>query len=71
MSFPTGGTNSTRTKRLVLITQGTVANWDLGQLVGPALVGLAEEKDLILLVTTGGQADRIHSRTDSLRTLVS
>jgi len=44
-----------QTKRLVLITQGTVANWDLGQLVGPALVGLAEEKDLILLVTTGGQ----------------
>jgi UDP:flavonoid glycosyltransferase YjiC (YdhE family) len=44
-----------QTKRLVLITQGTVANRDLGQLVGPALVGLAEEKDLILLVTTGGQ----------------
>ena len=44
-----------QTKRIVLITQGTVANWDLGQLVGPALVGLAEEKDLILLVTTGGQ----------------
>jgi UDP:flavonoid glycosyltransferase YjiC (YdhE family) len=43
------------TKRLVLITQGTVANRDFGQLVGPALVGLAEEKDLILLVTTGGQ----------------
>lgn len=44
-----------QTKRLVLITQGTVANRDLGQLVGPALVGLGEEKDLILLVTTGGQ----------------
>jgi UDP:flavonoid glycosyltransferase YjiC (YdhE family) len=44
-----------QTKRLVLITQGTVANRDFGQLVGPALVGLAEEKDLILLVTTGGQ----------------
>lgn len=43
------------TKRLVLITQGTVANMDLGQLVGPALAGLSEEKDLILLVTTGGQ----------------
>jgi UDP:flavonoid glycosyltransferase YjiC (YdhE family) len=44
-----------KTKRLVLVTQGTIANRDLGQLVGPALVGLAEEKDLILLVTTGGQ----------------
>jgi UDP:flavonoid glycosyltransferase YjiC (YdhE family) len=44
-----------QTKRLVLITQGTVANRDFGQLVGPALIGLAEEKELILLVTTGGQ----------------
>jgi UDP:flavonoid glycosyltransferase YjiC (YdhE family) len=43
------------TKRLVLVTQGTVANRDFGQLVGPALQGLAEEKDLIVLVTTGGQ----------------
>jgi MGT family glycosyltransferase len=43
------------TKRLVLVTQGTVANRDFGQLVGPALEGLAKEKDLIILVTTGGQ----------------
>ena len=42
-------------KRLVLVTQGTVANRDLGQLVGPALQGLAKEKDLTVLVTTGGQ----------------
>jgi hypothetical protein len=43
------------TKRLVLVTQGTVANRDLGQLMGPAQQGLAEEKDLIVLVTTGDQ----------------
>lgn len=43
------------TKHLVLVTQGTVANRDFGQLVGPALQGLAEEKDLIVMVTTGGQ----------------
>ena len=43
-------------KRLVLVTQGTVANRDLGQLVGPALQGLANEEDLTVLVTTGGQA---------------
>lgn len=43
------------TKRLVLVTQGTVANRDLGQLVGPTLQGLAKEEDLIVLVTTGGQ----------------
>jgi UDP:flavonoid glycosyltransferase YjiC (YdhE family) len=41
-------------KRLVLLTQGTIANRDLGQLIGPALQGLAEQKDLIVLVTTGG-----------------
>jgi UDP:flavonoid glycosyltransferase YjiC (YdhE family) len=44
-----------RTKRLVLVTQGTIANRDFGQLVGPTLTGLAEEQDLIVLVTTGGQ----------------
>jgi UDP:flavonoid glycosyltransferase YjiC (YdhE family) len=43
------------TKRLVLLTQGTVANRDFGQLIGPALKGLAEEKDVVVLVTTGGQ----------------
>jgi UDP:flavonoid glycosyltransferase YjiC (YdhE family) len=43
------------TKRLVLVTQGTVANRDFGQLVGPSLEGLAKEEDLIVLVTTGGQ----------------
>lgn len=44
-----------QTTRLVLVTQGTVANRDFGQLVGPALQGLAKEKDLTVLVTTGGQ----------------
>jgi UDP:flavonoid glycosyltransferase YjiC (YdhE family) len=44
-----------KTKRLVLVTQGTVANRDFGQLIGPTLAGLAEEKDLIVLATTGGQ----------------
>jgi UDP:flavonoid glycosyltransferase YjiC (YdhE family) len=44
-----------KTKRLVLVTQGTVANWNLGQVIGPALQGLSEEKDLLVLVTTGGK----------------
>jgi UDP:flavonoid glycosyltransferase YjiC (YdhE family) len=43
-----------RTKRLVLITQGTVANRDLGQVVAPALVALGGRKDVTILVTTGG-----------------
>jgi UDP:flavonoid glycosyltransferase YjiC (YdhE family) len=44
-----------RKKRLVLVTQGALANRDFRQLVGPALQGLAEEEDLIVLVTTGGR----------------
>jgi UDP:flavonoid glycosyltransferase YjiC (YdhE family) len=44
-----------KAKRLVLVTQGTVANWNLGQLIGPTLQGLSEEKDLLVLVTTGGR----------------
>ena len=43
-----------KTKRLVLVTQGTIANRDLGQLIGPALTALADEKDLVVLVATGG-----------------
>ncbi|ADV84773.1 glycosyltransferase [Terriglobus saanensis] len=42
-------------KRLVLVTQGTIANRDFGQLVGPTLEGLAKEEDVIVLVTTGGR----------------
>lgn len=42
-------------KRIVLVTQGTIANRDLDQLIGPALKGLADERDVIVIVTTGGQ----------------
>jgi UDP:flavonoid glycosyltransferase YjiC (YdhE family) len=42
-------------KRIVLVTQGTIANRDMDQLIGPALEGLANEPDVIVLVTTGGQ----------------
>jgi UDP:flavonoid glycosyltransferase YjiC (YdhE family) len=44
-----------RTKRLVLVTQGTLANREFGQLIGPTLTALANEKDVIILATTGGQ----------------
>jgi UDP:flavonoid glycosyltransferase YjiC (YdhE family) len=44
-----------KTKRLVLVTQGTIANRDFGQLIAPALTALAEEEDVIVVVTTGGQ----------------
>jgi UDP:flavonoid glycosyltransferase YjiC (YdhE family) len=44
-----------KSRRLVLVTQGTVANWNLGQLIGPTLQGLSEERDLLVIVTTGGK----------------
>jgi MGT family glycosyltransferase len=45
-----------RTKRLVLVTQGTIANRDFGQLVAPALVALGGRDDMTIIVTTGGQS---------------
>lgn len=44
-----------RSKRLVVVTQGTIANYDFSELVGPTLTGLAGESDLNILVTTGNR----------------
>jgi MGT family glycosyltransferase len=42
-----------RSKPLVFVTQGTLANFNFGRLVNPSLAGLAEE-DVQLIVTAGG-----------------
>lgn len=42
-------------KQVVLVTQGTVANADFGELVEPTLAALAVRDDLLVLVTTGGR----------------
>ncbi len=42
-------------KHVVLVTQGTVANHDLSQLIGPAVTALAERDDVLILVATGGR----------------
>jgi UDP:flavonoid glycosyltransferase YjiC (YdhE family) len=39
---------------VVHLTQGTIANFDFGQLIAPALDGLAEE-DVLIAVATGGR----------------
>jgi UDP:flavonoid glycosyltransferase YjiC (YdhE family) len=39
---------------IVLVTQGTVANQDLGQLVGPTLTALANQ-DLLVVASAGGR----------------
>jgi MGT family glycosyltransferase len=42
-----------RSRPIVLVTQGTIANQDLSELIEPTLVGLAD-KDLTVIVATGG-----------------
>ncbi len=42
-------------RRLVLATQGTFANLDLGEVIEPTLEALAGRDDLLVLVTTGGR----------------
>jgi MGT family glycosyltransferase len=43
------------TKRVVLVTQGTVANHDLGQVIVPTLEALADMPDVLVVATTGGR----------------
>jgi MGT family glycosyltransferase len=42
-------------RKVVLVTQGTVANHDFGLLVRPTLEALANEPDLLIVVTAGGR----------------
>ena len=42
-------------RRVVLVTQGTVANDDLGRLVAPALSALGGDAGILALATTGGR----------------
>jgi MGT family glycosyltransferase len=42
-------------RKVVLVTQGTVANHDFGLLVAPTLEALANEPDVLVVVTTGGR----------------
>lgn len=42
-------------RRVVLVTQGTLANHDFCELVVPTLTGLAHRDDLFVVATTGGR----------------
>lgn len=42
-------------KPVVLVTQGTLANADFGELIDPALAALADRDDLLVVATTGGR----------------
>lgn len=48
-------------RKVVLVTQGTVANHNFNLLVAPTLAALANEPDLLVVVTTGGRPiDSVH-----------
>jgi UDP:flavonoid glycosyltransferase YjiC (YdhE family) len=42
-------------RKVVLVTQGTVSNFDFGKLVAPTLAALANDSDVLVVVTTGGR----------------
>jgi MGT family glycosyltransferase len=42
-------------RKVVLVTQGTVANHNFGLLIGPTLAALANEPDLLVIATAGGR----------------
>jgi len=43
-------------RKVVLVTQGTVANHDFGLLIGPTLAALADEPDILVVATAGGRS---------------
>ena len=43
-------------RKVVLVTQGTVANHNFGLLVAPMLAALANEPDVLMVATAGGRA---------------
>jgi MGT family glycosyltransferase len=43
------------TRKVVLVTQGTVANHNFGLLIAPTLAALANEPDVLVVATTGGR----------------
>ena len=42
-------------RKVVLVTQGTLTNNDFGELVLPTLAALADQPDILVMVTTGGR----------------
>jgi len=43
-------------RKVVLVTQGTVSNFDFGKLVVPTLAALENDSDVLVVVTTGGRS---------------
>ena len=43
-------------RKVVMVTQGTVSNHDFSELVVPTLAALADEPDVLVVVTAGGRS---------------
>jgi UDP:flavonoid glycosyltransferase YjiC (YdhE family) len=54
--IPSWAADLDRGRKVVLVTQGTVANHDFGLLVGPTLQALAHEPDILVVATGGGRS---------------
>jgi UDP:flavonoid glycosyltransferase YjiC (YdhE family) len=53
--LPSWATDLDGSRKVVLVTQGTLANFNLDHLVAPTLAVLAENPNLLVVVTTGGR----------------
>jgi MGT family glycosyltransferase len=54
-SLPSWAHELDGSRKVVLVTQGTVANHNFGLLIGPTLAALANEPDLLVVATAGGR----------------
>jgi MGT family glycosyltransferase len=54
-SLPSWAHELDGSRRVVLVTQGTLANHNFGLLIGPTLAALANEPDLLVVATAGGR----------------
>ncbi len=55
MPLPEWAGEVARAARVVLVTQGTLANHDFREVVAPTLAALRDRDDILVLVTTGGR----------------
>ena len=54
--IPPWGHELDGSRKVALVTQGSVANYDFSQLIAPTLEALADEKDVLVVVTGGGRS---------------
>jgi UDP:flavonoid glycosyltransferase YjiC (YdhE family) len=53
--LPSWASDLDGSRKVVLVTQGTLANHNFGLVIGPTLAALANERDLLVVATAGGR----------------